>query len=91
MIMKYKQAVLYICFLFSHHYVCYVTDLIKKRLLVYVYWLLLFLIIRIKFGHAQLSVPKIGILMSKTVCINPFMYIPTYVFVENYLNVINVG
>ena len=25
----------------------------------------------IEFGHAQLSVPKIGILMSKTACINP--------------------
>ena len=24
-----------------------------------------------KFGHAQISVPKIGIPMSKTVCINP--------------------
>ena len=26
---------------------------------------------KIKFGHAQISVPKIGISMSKTVCINP--------------------
>ena len=25
----------------------------------------------IKFGHAQISVPKIGITMSETACINP--------------------
>ena len=25
----------------------------------------------IKFGHAQISVPKIGLPMSKTACVNP--------------------
>ena len=29
---------------------------------------------KIKFGHAQISVPKIGIPMSKTTCINPCMW-----------------
>ena len=28
-------------------------------------------LIKIKFGHAQMSVPKIGIPMLKTACINP--------------------
>ena len=28
--MKYKKAIHYICFLFSHYYVYNVTDLIKK-------------------------------------------------------------
>ena len=30
-------------------------------------------LLKIKFGHAQISVPKIGIPMSKTACINPFL------------------
>ena len=28
-------------------------------------------LLKIKFGHAQISVPKIGTPMSKTACINP--------------------
>ena len=43
MIMNYKEAVHYICFLFSCHYVN---------------WFILFLV-RIKYGHAQISVPKL--------------------------------
>ena len=66
--MKYKQAIHQIFFYFPVIMFIYVTDLIKK--LDYVYWLLLFLIM-IKFGHAKISVPKIGIPMSKTACINP--------------------
>ena len=61
---------LYLLFFFWSLCLYYVTDLIKK--LDYVYWLLLFLV-RIKFGHAQISVTKIGIPMSETVCINPWM------------------
>ena len=68
MIMKYKQAIHQIFFYFPFIMFIYVTDLIKK--LDYVYWLLLFLIM-IKLGHAKISVPKIGIPMSKTACINP--------------------
>ena len=59
---------LYLLFFFWSLCLYYVTDLIKK--LDYVYWLLLFLIM-IKLGHAKISVPKIGIPMSKTACINP--------------------
>ena len=66
--MKYKQAIHQIFFYFPVIMFIYVTDLIKK--LDYVYWLLLFLIM-IKLGHAKISVPKIGIPMSKTACINP--------------------
>ena len=36
----------------------------------YVYWLVLLFLIRIKFGHAQISVPKLGMLMLKIACIN---------------------
>ena len=68
MIMKYKQAIHQIFFYFPVIMFIYVTALIKK--LDYVYWLLLFLIM-IKLGHAKISVPKIGIPMSKTACINP--------------------
>ena len=32
-------------------------------------------LLRIRFGHAQISVPEIGIPMSKTACINP---LPVY-------------
>ena len=68
MIIKYKQAIPYIWFLFSRYYV-YIMLLIWSKSWNYVYWLLLFLT-RIKFGHAEISVPKIGILMSKIVCID---------------------
>ena len=33
---------------------------------------------KIRFGHAQISVPKIGIQMSKTACINPTKLSLTY-------------
>ena len=62
MIMKYKQAIRDICFLFPWYFLYYVTDLIKK--LDYVNCFILFLI-RIKFGHAQINMSKIGIPMSK--------------------------
>ena len=31
-------------------------------------------LVKIKFGHAQINVPKIGIPMLKTACINPCLY-----------------
>ena len=65
-----RSDTLYLLFFFWSLCLYYVTDLIKK--LDYVYWLLLFLV-RIKFGHAQITVTKIGIPMSETVCINPWM------------------
>ena len=43
----------------------YVADLIKKL------ELYLTVLLKIRFGHAQLSVPKIGIPMLKTASINP--------------------
>ena len=41
------------------------------------------ILLKIKFGHTQISVPKIGIPMSKTGCINP-SYIYIYI---NWLEV----
>ena len=71
MIMKYKRAAHYIYFLFSRCYV-YIMLPIWCKSWNRVYWLLLFLI-RIKFGHAQISVPKIGVPISKIACINPWL------------------
>ena len=54
-----------IFFLLCSHYV---ADLLKK-----LEWCLMVVSVLLKnnFGQAQISVPKIGIPMSKTVCINP--------------------
>ena len=52
-------------FLCSH----YIADLVKKLEFCLMVVLVL---LKIKFGHAQISVPKIGIPMLKTVCINPY-------------------
>ena len=60
----------YLFFIFSLFFLNYVTNFFKK--LDYVNWFILFLI-RIKFGHAQIRVPKIGIPMSKIACTNPCM------------------
>ena len=60
---------LFVFSLFSH----YVTDLIKTlemRLMVVSVFL------KIKFRHAQISLPKIGIPMSKSACINPRLLYP---------------
>ena len=57
---------LFVFSIFSH----YVTDLIKTlemRLMVVSVFL------KIKFRHAQISVPKTGIPMSKSACINPWL------------------
>ena len=72
LIMKRKQVIHYICFLFSHYYV-YIMLLTWSKSWNYIYWLLLVLT-RIKLGHAQISVPKINILVSKTACIKPRYY-----------------
>ena len=47
---------------------CYVTDLIKKLEL---HLLVVIILFKIEFGHAQITVRKIGTLMLKTACINP--------------------
>ena len=55
-------------FIFSLLCSHYIADLIKKlelRLTIVP------VLLEIKFGHAQISVPKIGIPMLKTACINP--------------------
>ena len=59
---------LYLFFIFSLLCSHYIADLIKKlelRLMI------VSVLHEIKFGHAQISVPKIGITMSETACINP--------------------
>ena len=46
----------------------YVPDLIKKLELCL---MVVSVLLKIKFGHVQISVPKMSILMSTTACINP--------------------
>ena len=46
----------------------YVADLIKKLELCLT---VVSVLLKIRFGHALISVPKTGIPMSKTACINP--------------------
>ena len=58
MIMESKQAI---------HYNDYVINMIKKKLELY---LLVVLILLKMFRHTKISVLKIGMLMSKTDCIN---------------------
>ena len=73
MTQSYHQRVqanytLHLFFIFSLLCSHYIADLIKKlelRLMI------VSVLHEIKFGHAQISVPKIGIPMSKTACINP--------------------
>ena len=65
-IKKSKQTIHYIFFfifllLYSH----YVADLIKKLELY-----LMVVSVKVNIGHAQITVPKISTLMSKTACIN---------------------
>ena len=57
-----------IFFIFSLLCLHYIADLIKK-----LEWRLMIVsvLLEIKFEHAQVSVPKIGLRMSKTACINP--------------------
>ena len=58
MIMKYKQAVHYICFFLFSHYCFYIIFLIWSKSWNCSHWLLLFLI-RIKFGAPKLVCPKL--------------------------------
>ena len=38
------------------------------------HFFVVFTLLMIEFGHAQISLPKIGMLMSKTACIKPWKY-----------------
>ena len=72
MIMEPKQATHYNYFvIFSLLCSCHVTDMLKKlelRLLVVI------ILFKMKFGHTQISVPKIGKPIRKIACVNPCMY-----------------
>ena len=69
MIMEPKPATDYIYFV-VFWLLCsyYFTDMIKKLEL---HLLLVIILFKIEFGHAQISVPKISTPMLKTACINP--------------------
>ena len=58
-----KQTIHYVCFLFSGYHV----QIKKLELRLTVVSVLL----KVIFGHGQISLPKIGIPMSKTACIKP--------------------
>ena len=61
---------LHITFFYIFSLLCsdYVADLIKKLEL---YITVVSVSLKIRFGHTQISVSKIGMSMSKTACINP--------------------
>ena len=69
MIKESKQTIHYICFLFSRYYVrsYYVADSIKNLELSLT---AVSVLLKISFGKGQIIVPKIGMLISKTACIN---------------------
>ena len=50
----------------------YIADLMKKLEL---HSMIVSVLLEIKFGHAQISVPKIGLPMSKAACINPCKFL----------------
>ena len=56
----------------------------------YVYWLLLFLI-RIKFGHTQIGVPKICLAMLKTASINSWKYVKTFFFSRGFFTSVSAS
>ena len=63
---NYPLHLFFICLLLCSHYI---ADLIKKLELCL---MVVSDLLKIEFGHTQISVPKIGIPMSKTACINPW-------------------
>ena len=63
----------YISFLFSHHYVHIIFVICSKKMELRL--IVVSVLLKIKFGHAQISVSKIGIPMSKTTCINPWNFL----------------
>ena len=54
-------------FIFLLVYSHYIADLIKKLELCL---MIVSVLLEIKFGHVQISLPKISLSMSKTACIN---------------------
>ena len=65
-----KKLYIKFIFLFSQYYI-HVMLLIKKLEL---RLMNVSVLLKIKFGHTQISVPKVNIPMSETACINPCFY-----------------
>ena len=68
--MESKQAIRYLCFLFDSYYVNVMLLIPSKAAITYTGSFIL--LIKIKFAHVQISVPKIGMSILKTACINPW-------------------
>ena len=69
--MESKQviiAIIFFFFFFSLLCSYYVNDIIKKLEL---HLLVVIILFKTEFGHAQISVPKIGKPMPKTACFSP--------------------
>ena len=65
---KGVRKTIHLFYIFSLLCSDYVADLIKKLELCST---VVSILLKIRFEHAQISVPKIDIPMSKTACINP--------------------
>ena len=72
----YFPIIVFIClyhYYYYYYYYYYYVKIYSKR------WkcilLVVFILYKIKFGHGQISVSRIGIAMSITVCINPCLFL----------------
>ena len=63
-----QQTTHYIFYIFWLLCSDYTADLIKKLEMCLT---VVSVLLKVRFGHVQISVPKIGTPMSKTTCINP--------------------
>ena len=66
---NYTLHLFFISSLLCSHYI---ADLMKKLEL---HSMIVSVLLEIKFGHAQISVPKSGLPMSKAACINPCRFL----------------
>ena len=73
---------LHLFFIFSVLCSHYVADFMKKLELCL---MVISILLLIKFVPTQISVPKIGIRMSKTACINPWYYVIQKCFFANMM------
>ena len=68
-----KESKLHITLIFYHTFTVPIHLLLFDQILE-LGLMAVSVLLKIKFGHAQISEPKIGMPMSKTVCISPYKF-----------------
>ena len=83
-----KLYIIFILYFLIITFRLFIADLIKELEL---FLTVVLVLLKINFGHTQMSVPKIGIQMSKTACINPWYHWMTLqnMVRENILQLLN--